>query len=36
MDAPAGSAALNLDTTQSGNGARYLTRADIKTLMLAA
>lgn len=36
MDAPADSAALNLDTTQSGNGARYLTRADIKTLMLAA
>lgn len=36
MEAPAADTALNLDAAQSGNGARYLTRADIKTLMLAA
>jgi MFS family permease len=28
--------ALNLDSTQAGNGAQFLTRADYKTLMLAA
>ncbi len=36
MDSPVDNNALNLDTTQSGNGARYLTRSDIKTLTLAA
>ena len=36
MDAPVGDNALNLDTTQSGNGAQTLTRKDYKTLMLAA
>ncbi|HEX8955326.1 MAG TPA: MFS transporter [Burkholderiaceae bacterium] len=36
MDAQVDETALNLDGMQSGNGARTLTRADIKTLMLAA
>ena len=35
MEAPVDTA-LDLSTTQSGNGARYLTPSDIKTLMLAA
>ena len=35
MEAPVDTV-LDLSTTQSGNGARYLTPSDIKTLMLAA